>query len=259
MPMRNIIKINEEKCDGCGDCVTACAEGAIAVIDGKAKLISETYCDGLGACLGHCPRGAITVEQREAPDFDEATVETHLAQKTPPVHTQLSGYSACPGSAMRQMGPRAQSNQSPDQPIEDSQLGHWPVQLSLIPPHAPFLQGAKLVICADCVPFAVPDFHQRYLTGKAVVVGCPKLDDLQAHYEKLAQICKVAKPARIIVLRMEVPCCGGIGQAAVMARNEMAPEIPLEIHTVGIRGGITVQQAPTNQQTQNSCMGRVEL
>jgi len=186
-------------------------------------------------------------------------VVTHLAKQKVQAHAQLSGYSACPGSAMRQMKPQAQSNQSPDQPTEDSQLGHWPVQLSLIPPQAPFLQGAELVICADCVPFAVPDFHQRYLTGKAVVVGCPKLDNLQAHYEKLAQICQVARPARIIVLRMEVPCCGGIGQAATMARNEMAPDIPLEIHTVGIKGGITIQRAPTKQPRQAASEGRIEL
>jgi len=244
MATREIIHIDEEKCDGCGDCVLACAEGAIKIIDGKARLISDTYCDGLGACLGECPQGALTIVKRDAPDFDEVAVVEHLAQQsekiaqTAPVH-----HAGCPGSAMQNFAqPKAAAAPSSRQAV--SQLGHWPVQLMLIPPHAPFLKNSDLLVCADCVPFTVPDFHARYLAGRAVLVGCPKLDDLGHYYEKLKAIFAEANPERITVLLMEVPCCGGIGQAAVQARNEVAPHIPLEIHTVGIQGGIHVESVP---------------
>lgn len=244
MAVREIIRIDEDKCDGCGDCVTACAEGAIRIVDGKARLVSETYCDGLGACLGHCPQEAITIEKREAPDYDETAVAEHLADGTNQPEISFSSFAACPGAAMRRLSinMEAQGGEAPPA-AGGSQLGHWPVQLMLIPPHAPFLQGADLLICADCVPFAVPDFHSRYLAGRAVVVGCPKLDDLQVYFEKLREIFRIARPRRITVLRMEVPCCGGIAQAAIAARDGMAPDIPLEVHTIGIRGEIEVRSS----------------
>ncbi len=257
MAARNIVKIDEEKCDGCGDCVLACAEGAIQIIDGKARLVSDTYCDGLGACLGECPQGAITVEEREASDFDEAAVRQHLSklrQDSPPGQTVLTPHHAkepdslpcgCPGSALQQFDTPSTARVSRgNQPVMPSQLGHWPVQLMLIPPHAPFLKNADLLICADCVPFTVPDFHFRYLTGRAVVVGCPKLDDLQHYFEKLKDIFREAAPRSITILKMEVPCCHGIAQAAVQARNETAQETPIEVHTIGIKGEIESQTPP---------------
>ncbi|MFH1374159.1 MAG: 4Fe-4S binding protein [bacterium] len=260
MAIRNIVKIDEELCDGCGDCVTACAEGAIQIIDGKAKLVSDTYCDGLGACLGDCPQSAITVEEREASDFDEAAVAQHLAklkQDTQPGQVLSESHHAkgsdtlpcgCPGSAMQQLNPTAQTAPaSPtdlSQPVMPSQLGHWPIQLMLVPPHAPFLKNADLLICADCVPFTVPDFHFRYLTGRSLVVGCPKLDDLQHYHDKLKAIYQEAAPRSITVLKMEVPCCNGIAQAAVQARNEVAPHIPVEVHTIGVRGNIVDRKTP---------------
>lgn len=198
---RKIVRIDEERCDGCGLCVPSCAEGAIRVIDGKARLVAEIYCDGLGACLGTCPRDAIAIEERVAEDFDPAAVERHLAG----------------GSC----------------------LSTWPVQLALVPPTAPFLAGADLLICADCVPFAVPDFHRRYLKGRAVLVGCPKLDNPGAYQEKLREIIGAARPASVVVLRMEVPCCGGIARAAIDAVSQAEhPNIPLEVQTVGIHGGV---------------------
>jgi len=262
MAVRKIVKIDEEKCDGCGLCVPACAEGAIQLIDGKARLVSEMYCDGLGACLGDCPQGAITVEERDAADYDETAVEKHLSTlkaaeagpkplpimdpdrpRVPMPSPPPSG--GCPGSAMRHFGPTTEApSDGVNQPVMPSQLGHWPIQLMLVPPHAPFLKDADLVICADCVPFAVPDFHFRYLTGRAVVVGCPKLDDLQHYHQKLREIFAQGQPRRITVLKMEVPCCHGIAQAAVQACREVAPTIPIEVHTIGIKGGILSRQTP---------------
>ena len=208
--VRNIVHIDEEKCDGCGACAIKCAEGALKIIDGKARLVSENYCDGLGACLGECPQGAITIEERAADEFDEEAVAEYLktgAKEMP------CGYSSTSIQEFERKEPADEISR-----VEvKSSLGHWPVQLMLVPPHAPFLRGANLLICADCVPFAVPDFHERYLNGKAVVVGCPKLDDLQHYFEKLQAIFQTARPERVTVLRMEVPCCGGIAQAAIKA------------------------------------------
>ena len=245
MAVRNIIVIDEEKCDGCGDCVAACAEGAIKIINGKAKLISDTYCDGLGACLGDCHLDAIKVIQREAADFDEAAVAKHLSSQNNAI-PMVAPSGGCPGSAIQQFNgppqPTAKATipttQSGSQPAYPSLLNHWPVQLMLIPPGAPFLQGTDLVVCADCVPFTVPDFHARYLNGRAVLVGCPKLDDLNHYFEKLQAIFAKAQPSRITVLRMEVPCCGGIVDAVVQARDLSSPQVPLEVHTIGVQGSI---------------------
>lgn len=255
MSIREIVHIDEEKCDGCGDCVPACAEGAIQIIDGKARLVADRLCDGLGACLGHCPQGAITVERREADEFDEAAVEQHLTdssehpQPLKQPHAGPPPASGCPGSQIRRMQTPASSGGRSPRRRPQSCLGQWPIQLTLVPPQAPFLKGSDLLICADCVPFAVPDFHQRYLAGRAVLVGCPKLDNLQAYYEKLREIFGEAQPSRITVLRMEVPCCGGIAQATHKARNEVSAETPLEIHTIGIDGRNDCRRIPAESRT----------
>jgi NAD-dependent dihydropyrimidine dehydrogenase PreA subunit len=253
MAVRKIIQIDEDKCDGCGDCVTACDEGALKIIDGKAKLVGEILCDGFGACLGECPQGALTIEEREADAFDEEAVKRHLTTMKQPTPTPAApAHSAgCPGSAMRQFAEPAATAAAPaatsggSQPAYPSLLGHWPIQLMLVPPGAPFLQGADLVVCADCVPFTVPDFHPRYLQGRAVLVGCPKLDDLNFYLEKLQAIFQQAQPSRITVLRMEVPCCGGISDAALQARDRVAPHVTTEVHTIGVRGGIHQEAVAT--------------
>jgi hypothetical protein len=222
--------------------VTACAEGAIALVDGKARLISETYCDGLGACLGECPRGAIQIEEREAEAFDEEAVRRHLAGSRPAVPATAPDPAApprftCPSAALRELRPRPSTAAPASGDLgEPSALGHWPIQLMLVPPGAPFLRGADLLVCADCVPFVVPDFHRRYLSGRAVLVGCPKLDDLEHYREKLRDILAEARPRSLLVARMEVPCCGGIAMAAREARDAVMPELPLEVHVLGIRG-----------------------
>lgn len=241
---RQIITIDEEKCDGCGQCVPACAEGALQVIDGKARLVSEVYCDGLGACLGECPQGALTVEEREAEAFDAEAVARHQpsqAGEGPDVACPASD--GCPGSAVRALG-RAAPVDNADGEAPPSRLTNWPVQLKLVPPNATFLKGADLLVCADCVAYAVPGFHTRYLGGRAVLVGCPKLDDLAYYREKLKAIFTEARPASLTVLRMEVPCCGGIVQAVLEARDLVLPDLPVEIHVVGIGGEIHRHRVP---------------
>ena len=233
--IRKVVKIDEDLCNGCGACITACAEGALKIIDGKAKLISEKYCDGLGNCL-NCPQGAITVEEREAEAFDEAAVAVHLeepAQET--VHAHV-----CPGSAVRQFEKPAvkvaPAMEKPETGIS-SRLGHWPVQLTLVPPTAPFLKDADLVLAADCVPFADANFHWDFLgENKALLVACPKLDNFQAHQEKLNQILKQSGVKSITVVHMEVPCCSGIVHMAKQAMLTTGNIIPFRDVTISIRG-----------------------
>lgn len=248
MAVRNIITIDEDKCDGCGECVPYCHEGAIQMVQGKAKLVSDVYCDGLGACLKDCPKGAITMTKREAADFDEAAVKKHLADLKKKEETQAKKEPklpnlacGCPGTAVKTLGKKASApstgngNEAPPPP---SALGQWPVQLMLVPPMAPYLKNSDLLLCADCVPFAVPDFHSRYLEGRAVLVGCPKLDDLEHYQEKLENILSIAQPKSLTVLRMEVPCCAGIASALVEARDRVAPNLPVRVDTIGISGEI---------------------
>jgi len=241
MATRKIVKIDEELCDGCGVCVPSCAEGALQIIDGKARLVGENLCDGLGACLGECPQGAITIEEREAEEFDEVAVHTHLKKLE---DTDMP--CGCPGSAMRTIAcedePSVQTG-----PVK-SELSHWPVQLMLVPPTAPFLKNADILIAADCVPFKVPDFHSKYLRGKSLLVGCPKLDNLDFYRRKLKEIFAAARPKSITVLRMEVPCCGGIVHAVLEARDHSAPGLPVTVHTIGIREGDVVEELPAAVQ-----------
>ncbi|HEY3446293.1 MAG TPA: 4Fe-4S binding protein [Myxococcales bacterium] len=246
---RKIIEIDETRCDGCGQCIDACHEGALALVDGKARLVKDTFCDGLGACIGDCPTGALQIIERDAGDFDQAAVDVHLNKPAAPAHGHGHGHGhghhaggGCPGSALRTMTPAAaKAGPVADDQPPPSQLGQWPVQLMLVPPHAPFLKGADLVVCADCVPFTVPDFHARYLAGRSVVVGCPKLDDLDHYAEKLRALVAQARPSRLTVVIMEVPCCGGLAQVAVDAASQAGMDFPLEIHVAGVRGGLEKQ------------------
>ncbi len=236
---RPIIHIDKDKCTGCGLCVPSCAEGAIAIVDGKAKLVKEVYCDGLGACLGDCPEGALEVIEREAEAFDENEVEKHLAKmqsESPPCGDSEKNPAGCPGISERVILKTDSSPAIGEQGA--SQLGHWPVQLMLVSPEAPFLWSADLLICADCVPFALPNFHSRYLKDKAVLVGCPKLDDISYYRAKLEAIFRCAKPASITVLRMTVPCCGGLTHIVIEAAKAAGYEGPIETHIIGIEGDV---------------------
>ena len=232
---RKIVKIDEELCNGCGACIISCAEGALKIVDGKARLISEKYCDGLGNCL-NCPQGAISIEEREAEDFDEAAVEKHLENNS----VQENHAGSCPSANISQFGgntavkePAIETTKS----VEQSRLRHWPVQLTLVPPTAPFLKGADLVLAADCVPFTFTGFHREFLgDNSALLVACPKLDNFQAHQEKLNAILKQSGIKSITVVHMEVPCCSGLVHMAKQAILASGNVIPFNDVTIGIRG-----------------------
>jgi Pyruvate/2-oxoacid:ferredoxin oxidoreductase delta subunit len=245
MARRRIVEIDEEKCDGCGQCATACAEGAIEIRDGKARLVAETYCDGLGACLGECPQGAIRVIEREADAYSEELVREHVAglQAKQSLPMLPSG---CPGAAVQSMiqgKPIASMHTPADDAIggksltEVSCLANWPIQLRLVTPNAPFLRGADLLLVADCVPFAMADFHQL-LHGHPVVIGCPKLDDAGAYVEKLSAMLSTSDARSLTVVHMEVPCCTGLLRIAEAAIQRSGRNVPLKNMIVSIRGRV---------------------
>jgi len=237
MAFREIIRIDEERCDGCGLCVPACAEGAIALVDGKARLVSESFCDGLGACLGHCPQGAITVERVEAAPFDEVAVARHLAKAAVP-ETLPAAFAACPGSREVSFDAPPLAPAGSDGP-RISALHQWPVQLHLVSPAAPYFRGADVLLAADCVAYAVGDFHRDHLAGRSLAIACPKLDAHQDVYlEKLVALIDNAGIASLTVMVMEVPCCGGLLRLAQVAAARAAREIPVRSLVVGITGEI---------------------
>lgn len=235
MSIRKIVSIDESKCNGCGQCIPNCAEGALKIVDGKAKLVKDIYCDGLGACLGHCPMDAITVLEREADDFDEEAVKKYMNSKNSQQNSHAEHTGGCPGSRMRiiQRGGSVQQNEK-----VNSRLAQWPVQLKLVPVSAPYFKGADLLITADCVPFAYGNYHNDFLKDRAVVVGCPKLDDVNYYEDKLVDIIRNNDLESITVLKMEVPCCGGIASAAKNARDKAGSDIPVKVITIGIEGDI---------------------
>ncbi len=234
--MRKIVHIDEEKCNGCGACAIKCAEGALKIIDGKARLLSDSYCDGLGACLGECPQGAITIEERPAEEFSEEAVAEHLeeAEKKIPC--------GCSSALVQEFG-QGKSATNPARGEVKSSLGHWPVQLTLIPPEAPFLKNADIVLVADCVPFAYPKLHEDFLAGHAVLVACPKLDNFEAHQEKLTQILVKAKPKSLTVVHMEVPCCSGLVYMAKQAMKTSGIDVSFREITIGIKGEIKAENS----------------
>jgi NAD-dependent dihydropyrimidine dehydrogenase PreA subunit len=241
MATRKIVRIDEEKCTGCGLCIPNCAEGALQIVDGKAKLITDKFCDGLGACLGHCPEGAITVIEREAEEFDEKAVEASLHQRKV-VSPQPAQFTGCPSSrAMQFKVPEPKTDSASSTPSV-SQLTQWPVQLKLVPVNAPYFQDADLLIAADCVPFAYPNFHQDFLKGKVVVVGCPKLDDVQYYKEKLTEIFKTNSIKSVTLPYMEVPCCFGLVKVTEDAIAASGKNIPFKKIKIGIRGDIKPEE-----------------
>ena len=227
--IRKIIKINEEKCNGCGACAAACHEGAIEMVDGKAVLTREDYCDGLGDCLPACPAGAISFEEREAPAYDEAAVQSAKAAKT---KTLPCG---CPGTQVKAIHPgTAPAAVYGPQP---SQLSQWPVQIKLVPVNAPWFDGAKLLVAADCTAYAYANFHQDFIKNHITLVGCPKLDSVD-YAEKLTEILKNNDIRSLTVVRMEVPCCGGIENAVKKALQSSGKFLPWNVVTISTDGRI---------------------
>lgn len=268
---RDVIKINEEKCNGCGSCVTGCPEGALQVIDGKARLVSDLFCDGLGACIGDCPEGAIEIEKREAEPYDEYKVMENIVKAGPNVtkahlkHLHEHGQTkylnealsflneknievpdyeeeaplacGCPGSAMQVPEPKSGSGESPQ--ILSAELGNWPVQLQLLNPNAPYLKNADLLITADCVPFAYPNFHQRFLKDKILIILCPKLDKtIDEYVDKLTEIFTKQDIKSITIVHMEVPCCSGIEVIVKRALEKAQKNIIIKDYTISINGEI---------------------
>lgn len=239
--VRKIIKIDEALCDGCGVCVPSCAEGAIQVVDGKVKVIDDKYCDGLGACLGECPVGALTVVEREAPEFDESAVEAHLKQQKKEAKVEQPKPVGCPSAVIQNFKssvPEIRPDSAPVADDRESALTHWPVQIMLVPPQAPFLKGADLLVLADCVPVAYPNLHDTFLKGKAVMMGCPKFDDAQHYIDKFAEICKESGLKSITAVIMEVPCCAGLPMIVRKGMQISGVQIPMEEVVISTRGKI---------------------
>lgn len=248
--VRRIIHIDEEKCNGCGACAAACHEGAIGMVDGKARLMRDDYCDGLGDCLPACPTGAITFTEREAAAYDEAAVLAAKAAKAAkternaPIHASHEAHAGhaggCPGHQLH----RFRHNEAVDAPAQTpaaghpvSRLGQWPCQIRLVPVNAPYFDGAKLLIAADCTAYAYAGLHEEFMRGKITLIGCPKLDDAD-YTEKLTAILSENDVRSLTVIRMEVPCCGGLEQAAKTALRASGKFIPWQVVTVSIDGKI---------------------
>ncbi len=256
---RKIIRIDEDKCNGCGLCVPSCAEGAIQIVDGKARLVADRYCDGLGACLGQCPLDALTVVDDEAEPFDEAAVHEHLKvlkeKKEAPPAFDRPGFvpkpeeaapeperlaCGCPSAMVRSFEPAtptpcSDGETTPKTPLA-SELRHWPVQISLVPPTASFLKGANLLVAADCTPVAYPAFHRDLLKGKVVLMGCPKLDNTEAYLQKFVAIFEQADIKSITAVVMEVPCCRGLPMILQRAMALTGKEIPMETVVISTDG-----------------------
>ena len=279
MALRDIIEIDEALCDGCGECVTSCAEGALRIIDGKARVLADVLCDGMGACVGDCPTGALKVIQRDATEYDEAAVEAHLGHRSPrheaPVHGGWFGAAAppmavsahshgggCPSSRVQTFdddGPDVRNApKSRTIPLQDrsdggpapatsasasgSRLRQWPIQLHLVPPTAPFFQGKGVLLAADCVPVAVPDFQTSFLDGRGLAIACPKLDQhMEAYVEKVTAMIDHGGVTSVTVAIMEVPCCSGLLRLAQQAMAAASRRVPLHLVRVGIRGEILEQ------------------
>ena len=269
---RQIIRIDDQKCTGCGECIPNCPEGALQIIDGKARLVSDLFCDGLGACIGHCPEGAITVEERDAEPYDERRVMANVVKhgaNTIAAHLRHlrdhgeQGYLAealaylkehgidvpegaasshsgggCPGATLMDLGDRAEATDEAPGPPAASRLRQWPVQITLVPPQAPYLRDADVLIAADCVPFAYGSFHEDFLKGKVVLVGCPKLDDTEPYRRKLAAMFEHSGIRSVEVVHMEVPCCFGLVRLVKQALADAGSDIPLSLVKISIRGEI---------------------
>ena len=240
--MRKIIEINEALCNGCGQCVVACAEGTLDIVNGKAKVVSDNLCDGLGACIGECPTGALKIIEREADDFDEEAVEKRLnAMGRAPAKPHAAVPCGCPSSQMMSFSPKAAPAES-GTPVS-SALTHWPVKIRLVPPNAPFLKGADLLVLADCAAVASPDIHREFLPGKVVMSGCPKFDEAPQYVEKMTQVCREGGINSLTVVIMEVPCCTGLHTIVRKGREASGMSIPLTEVIIDRQGRIKETRA----------------
>jgi NAD-dependent dihydropyrimidine dehydrogenase PreA subunit len=247
---RDILKIDEELCNGCGLCVPNCHEGALQVIDGKVRLVSELMCDGLGACIGHCPEGAITIETREAEPYNEIKVMEQMkskGKKQEPVHPHPHSHShsegGCPGSRSVVIEKAGDPSGNKDISEQPSELRQWPVQMHLLNPNARYFRDADLLLAADCVAFSMGNFHGKYLKGRSLAIACPKLDHgTETYVEKLTAMIETAKINTITIMMMEVPCCGGLMQMVKAALSRSSRKVPVKSVIVGIGGNILKEE-----------------
>jgi ferredoxin len=241
---RKIVEIDEELCDGCGKCALDCAEGALEIKEGKARLIGESYCDGLGACISGCPQGAVRVIEREAGEFDPEAVERRLEQRKFAGQKHRDSFSTacgCPSARIETFagGPLSKEEPAHEEPgAGASELSHWPIQIRLIPPDAPFLKGADLLVVSDCAPVAYPNFHRKFVRGKAVLLGCPKFDNVQEYVRKFAEIFRVAGIRTVTVIDMEVPCCSALPAVVRKGALEAGADIPVREIVISVRGEV---------------------
>ncbi|MFZ5590338.1 MAG: 4Fe-4S binding protein [Bacillota bacterium] len=241
--LRKIIRIDEEKCNGCGLCVNACHEGALQLVDGKARLVAESYCDGLGACLPECPTGALVLEEREAEPFDEEAVQKHMQSKVAPAPAPVPEKLACgcPGTHARVIERKTTASRpavgQTSPAAAESQLRQWPCQIKLVPVNAPYFHNAHLLVAADCTAYAYAGIHNDFMRNKVTIIGCPKLDNVD-YTEKLTEIIKLNEIKSVTVLRMEVPCCGGMVNAVKQALQRSGKMIPWRVVTISTSGEI---------------------
>jgi len=245
MAKRKIIEIDEDKCTGCGACVTKCAEGALAIVDGKAKVVNEVFCDGLGACIGECPEGALKIIERDAPGFDEEAVKEHLAEQEHEEREASVGREPCGCPSHNPMLVKAEAGHSTH--AKHSAVAHeelppeltnWPIQWKLVRPDMPFFKGADVLMAADCVPFAYRDFHGKFLAERPVIIGCPKLDEQDKYLEKLTDVVAHSGLRSITIAHMEVPCCSGLEKIVAEAVRRAGKDIPVKTWIIGIQGDI---------------------
>lgn len=241
-PVRKIIEIDEEKCDGCGQCVPGCAEGALQVVDGKARIVADRYCDGLGACIGECPQGALHIIEREADEFDEEAVQAYLEEQAKAEPNAPASAHGCPSSQVRILAPFDSARIRPETAARvgeiPSELTHWPIQIRLIPPNAPFLKHADLLVLADCSAVAFPMVHQKLLKGKVVMMGCPKFDDAADYTERFKAIFEQADINSVTVVYMEVPCCSALPAIVQKGLKKSGRKVPFLELVVGRTGEI---------------------
>ena len=252
--LRKIIEIDEKLCDGCGQCVPSCAEGALQIINGKARIVSENLCDGLGACMGECPNGALKIIERTADDFDESAVEKHLSSQVPQAAPEPAMACGCPSQQIQSFsspcacGDNAGISAAAISTGKASALSHWPVQIRLIPAHAPFLKNADLLVLADCAAVACPALHADFLKGKIVMMGCPKFDDADEYIQKFTEIFTKAEIKSLTIVSMEVPCCAGLAWIVKKGLAGAGVDIPVVELVVGAQGNI-VSRTTTSGQT----------
>ena len=247
--VRKIVEIDEELCDGCGQCVPACAEGAIEIIDGKAKIVADLLCDGLGACLGECPMGALEIIEREADEFDEEAVHVRLEQLKAESEKEKEETlpCGCPSAQLQSFAPTSIEQITSPAAVEmKSALSQWPIQITLIPPQAPFLEEADLLVAADCAPFVFPNFHLDFIQGRVVMVGCPKLDDVGSYIAKFTEIFKSRNIKSVTVPIIEVPCCSGLPMILKKAMEDAGKSVPTEVVVLSVKGEVLSKQPLPN-------------